>query len=142
MGDAFTKGIDDQAMVISVHSSPDSWHSGAPYSPAVRWGDMIFLSGAVPIDPATGASVGNDIQAQTRQVLSNIELTLRAAGSSLDRVVKTTVFLTDSRTVAGMNEAYRDFFPSHLPARSTVQVGPLARPEFMIEIEAVAVTSQ
>lgn len=128
-------------MLISTHRDPDMWHSGAPYSPAVRCGDVIYVSGAVPIDPATGHSVGSDIQAQTRQVLANLERTLRAAGSSLDGVVKTTVFVTDSGVVAGMNEAYREFFPHHLPARSTVQVGPLARPEFMIEIEAVAVVT-
>ncbi len=124
-----------------MHRAPEVWHSGAPYSPAVRWGDLIFVSGTVPIDPATGASVGDDIVAQTRQVLSNIAQTLRAAGSSLDNVVKTTVFVTDSTTVTGMNQAYREFFPHHVPARSTVQVGPLARPEFLIEIEAIAVAS-
>lgn len=129
-------------MVISAHSAPGAWRSGAPYSPAIRWGDMIFVSGAVPIDPATGDTVGNDVQAQTRQVLTNIDQTLRAAGSSLDGVVKTTVFLTDSLTIADMNAAYREFFTNHLPARSTVQVGPLARPEFMIEIDAIAVVTQ
>lgn len=130
-------------MVISVHATPNTWHSGAPYSPAVRWGDLIFVSGAVPIDPATGESVGaDDIGAQTTQVLTNIRETLRAAGSSLEQVVKTTVYLTNSTMVPGMNEAYRALFPGHLPARSTVQVGPLARPEFLIEIEAIAVADQ
>ena len=100
---------------------------------------MIFVSGAVPIDPGTGETVGSDIRSQTDRVLANIALTLQAAGSSMARVVKTTVFVTDATLVAGMNEAYRQHFPGHLPARSTVQVGPLARPEFLVEIEAVAV---
>lgn len=128
-------------MNLSTHRAPHMWHSGAPYSPAVRAGDLIFVSGAVAIDPTTGETLGDDIGTQTTRVLSNIEMTLEAAGSSLDRVVKTTVFLTDLNLLDGMNEVYRKFFPKHLPARSTVEVGPLARKEFLIEIEAIAIVS-
>ncbi|MCA1736187.1 MAG: RidA family protein [Actinobacteria bacterium] len=126
---------------MSTHRATDAWHSGAPYSPAVKVGATIYVSGTVPIDPATGETVGTDIGSQTERVLANIALTLEAAGSSLNRVVKTTVFITDSSLVAGMNETYRRHFPDHLPARSTVQVGPLARPEWLVEIEAVAVAA-
>lgn len=117
---------------------PGAWHSGAPYSPALRRGPLLFVSGAVPVDPATGATVGTTIEDQTARVLDTIAAVLATAGSSLDDVVKTTVFLTDSTMAAGMNEVYAARFSRPHPARSTVQVGPLARPEFLVEIEAVA----
>lgn len=115
-----------------------AWHSGAPYSPGVRVGEWLFVSGAVPVDPDGGASVGATIQEQTDRVLHNIRLVVEAAGGSLRDVVKTTVYLTDQNDAAGMNEAYRTFFSAPHPARATVMVGPLARPEFLVEIEAVA----
>lgn len=115
-----------------------AWHSGAPYSPAVRIGPWLFLSGMVPVDLADGASVGGDIRVQTARVVANLERILAEAGGSLANVIKTTVFLTDSTLAAGMNEAYASAFNAPRPARSTVQVGPLARPEFLIEMEAVA----
>ncbi len=119
-------------------SVPGAWHSGAPYTPAVRVGQWVFVSGQVPIDRSTGATVGTDIEAQTAQVIDNIEALLTEAGLSLDHVVKTVVFLTDSSLAAGMNRVYADRFAPVRPARSTVQVGPLARPEFLIEVEAIA----
>lgn len=126
-------------MSFELYKSPEMWHSGAPYSPAVRFGDLIFVSGAVPVDPVTGETVAGGIEEQTRRTLLNIELTLLAAGSSLDRLIKTTVFLTDSKLAPLMNESYAEVLAGHMPARSTVQVGPLARPEFLIEIEAIAI---
>jgi 2-iminobutanoate/2-iminopropanoate deaminase len=95
----------------------------------------------VPIDRDTGETVGEDIGAQTAQVLGNLEAVLAAAGAGLDDVVKTTVFLTDPGLAAGMNEVYAERFQAPRPARSTVVVGPLARPEFLLEIEAIAMPS-
>ncbi len=118
---------------------PGAWHSGAPYTPAVRVGELVFVSGQVPIDRASGATVGTDIETQTEQVIDNIEALLSEVGLTLGHVVKTTVFLTDGALATGMNRVYADRFPTVRPARSTVQVGPLARPEFLIEVEAVAV---
>lgn len=120
---------------------PDAWHSGAPYSPGLRRGPFLFLSGAVPIDRASGATVGTDIGTQTAQVLSNLEAVLAEAGSKLADIVKTTVFLTDPSLAAGMNEVYAERFQVPRPARSTIVVGPLARPEFLVEIEAIAMPS-
>jgi 2-iminobutanoate/2-iminopropanoate deaminase len=115
-----------------------AWHSGAPYSPAIRTGDLLYLSGLVPVDPADGSTVGSTIQAQTEQVISVMRRLLAAGGAELSDVVKTTVFLTDPSLAAGMNEVYSTHFAEPRPARSTVVVGPLARPEFMIEVESIA----
>ena len=118
---------------------PDAWHSGAPYTPAIRVGSFVFVSGAVSYDLASGESVGVDIQEQTTQILNNIEAILAQAGLTADDIVKTTVFLTDCSLAPKMNEVYSVRFKTPYPARSTVQVGPLARPEYLIEIEAIAV---
>lgn len=123
---------------IQLITVPNTWQSGAPLSTATRAGDLLFLSGAVSVDPETGEAVGGDIDRQTRQTISNLERTLVAVGLSLDAITKVTVFLTDIALAPAMNAAYREAFRGHLPARSTVQVGPLARPEFLIEIEAIA----
>jgi 2-iminobutanoate/2-iminopropanoate deaminase len=120
---------------------PGAWHSGAPYSPGLRRGPFLFLSGAVPVDRDTGDTVGESIGEQTAQVLSNLEAVLAASGASLEDIVKTTVFLTDPGLAAGMNEVYSQRFQPPRPARSTVVVGPLARPEFLVEIEAIAMPS-
>lgn len=108
-----------------------------PYSQAVRLGDFVFTAGQIPLNPATGQMVEGGIEAQTRQVLTNVRAVLEAAGTSLAKVVKTTVFLADMGEFKAMNGVYAEFFPAEPPARSTVQVGALplgAR----IEIEAVA----
>jgi len=117
---------------------PGAWHSGAPYSPAVRLGPWVFLSGMLSVDLADGSTVGGDIRVQTTRVLANLEAVLREAGGSLGNVLKTTVFVTEPGLIGGMNEVYAAVFSPPRPARSTVQVGPLARPEFLLEIEAVA----
>ncbi len=108
-----------------------------PYSQAVVAGGFVFTAGSLPLDPRSGEVVGGDVSAQTRQVLQNLKGILEAAGSSLGRVVKTTVFLTDFANFAAMNAVYAEFFPSDPPARSTVEVGPLAKGA-LLEIEAVA----
>lgn len=108
-----------------------------PYSQAIKANGFIFASGQIPLDPATGQLIEGDIRAQTERVLNNVSAVLRAAGSSLDRVVKTTVFLADMNDFAAMNEVYAAYFGSSRPARSTVQAARLPR-DVQVEIEVVA----
>lgn len=108
-----------------------------PYSHAMVAGDVVYCSGQVPLDPATGELVAGDIAAQTDRILDNLAEVLAAAGSSLDRVVKTTVFLADIGDFAAMNDAYAKRFGEHRPARSTIGVAALPRGA-RIEIECVA----
>ncbi len=110
-----------------------------PYSQAIRVGDFVYTAGQVSIVPATGDLIAGDIEAQTRQALNNLKAVLEAAGSGLDKVVKTTVFMTNLGDFARMNAVYAEFFPSQPPARSTVQVAALPKGA-MVEIECVAVT--
>jgi 2-iminobutanoate/2-iminopropanoate deaminase len=108
-----------------------------PYSQAIKAGGFVYLSGQVAIDPATGEFVAGGIAEQTERVLKNVSAVLEAAGSSLDLVVKTTVFLADMNEFTAMNEVYAKFFPEPHPARSTVQAARLPR-DARVEIEAVA----
>jgi 2-iminobutanoate/2-iminopropanoate deaminase len=108
-----------------------------PYSPAVRAGDFIFVSGQVPVDPATQQLVSGDIRQETRQTLNNVKRVLEGCGASLADVVKCSVFLADGKDFAGMNEVYAEFFGDAKPARSTV-VTAFAIPNIKIEIEAIA----
>lgn len=108
-----------------------------PYSQAIRAGDLIFVSGQLPINPATGELITDDIGAMTRQIFANTAAILQAAGSSLDRIVKTTVFLADLNDFAAMNAAYAEQFGDAPPARSTVQVARLPR-DARIEVEVIA----
>lgn len=108
-----------------------------PYSHAMVANDLVFCSGQVPLDPATGELVTGDIAAQTERILDNLASVLAAAGSSLDRVIKTTVFLADFNDFAAMNDAYAERFGEHRPARSTIGVAALPRGA-RIEIECVA----
>ena len=112
-----------------------------PYSQAIKANGFVFVSGQIPIDPQTGEFVSGGIAEQTARVLKNLTAVLEAAGSSLERVVKTTVFLADMKEFAGMNEVYKDFFPSPPPARSTVAAAGLPR-DARVEIEAVALVSE
>lgn len=109
-----------------------------PYSSALRAGQLLFISGQVPFDPATGNLVSGDIQAQTRRVLQNVGALLEAGGLSFQAVVRTTVFLADMNDFAAMNEVYQTFFSEPYPARSTVQAARLPR-DARIEIDAIAV---
>ena len=108
-----------------------------PYSQAMKAGDTIYVSGQLPIDPATGAFAGDDITAQTRQSLTNIRSILEAAGADMSKVVKTTVLLKNIADFAAMNEVYAQFFQEPFPARSAVQVARLPK-DAKVEIEAIA----
>ena len=108
-----------------------------PYSQAIRAGGFVFASGQIPTDPATGEFVKGGVAEQTEQVLKNLAAVLEAAGSGLDQVVKTTVFLADMKEFAQMNEVYAKFFTGAPPARATVAAAGLPR-DARVEIEAVA----
>ncbi|NLE75292.1 MAG: hypothetical protein GX605_00890 [Chloroflexi bacterium] len=112
--------------------------AGAPYAKAVIYGDLVFVSGAVGRNPATGEMAKGDITAQTKQTLENVRSTLQAAGSDMDKVVKATVFITDMSLFKTLNATYITFFPGEAPARSCVQVGALPDPDALVEIEVVA----
>lgn len=120
--------------IIATEHAPQAI---GPYSQAVVANGFVFASGQIPIDPATGQFVEGGIVEQTGQVLRNISNLLEAAGTSLARVVKTTVFLADMNDFAAMNEAYARFFGAEPPARSTVQAARLPR-DARVEIEVVA----
>ncbi|MEN3002056.1 MAG: RidA family protein [Armatimonadota bacterium] len=117
--------------------SPDAPAPIGPYSQAVRVGNWVFISGQIPIDPATGEIVPGGIAAQTRQVLQNLQAILNAVGASLDSVVKTTIYMTNLNEFAEMNAVYETYFQPPYPARATVQVADLPR-HALIEIEAIA----
>ena len=108
-----------------------------PYSQAIRCGNLVFVSGQIPLDPATGKLVDGDIGIQTERVLKNLAAVLEEAGSSLANVLKTTVYLRDLGDFSGMNEVYGKFFGENPPARATVEVARLPR-DASIEIDLVA----
>ncbi len=108
-----------------------------PYSQAVRMDGLVFTAGQIGLDPSTGELISETIEAQTRQVLTNLKHVLTAAGSGLSFVIKTTVFLKDMSDFLKMNSVYAEFFPDHPPARSTVAVAALPKGA-LVEIEAVA----
>jgi len=120
---------------ISTENAPGAI---GPYSQAVRAGNLVFCSGQIPLDPQTGEFVSDDIAGQTRQVLKNLSAVLEAAGTSLNNVVKTTVFLSDMNDFVKMNEIYAEFFGENKPARATVQAARLPR-DAKVEIECIAV---
>ena len=118
-------------------SSPDAPNPAGAYSPALRVGDLLFLSGQIPIDPTTGQLVQGDAAVQSRRVMDNLRALLSAAGLSFDHVVRTTVFLADMNDFAVVNEVYATYFTEPRPARATVQVARLPR-DARIEIDAIA----
>ena len=119
--------------IISTDRAPAAI---GPYSQAITLGGLIITSGQLPLDPATGA-FPEGIQAQTRQSLTNVKAILEEAGSGMDKVVKTTVFLSDMNNFGAMNEVYATFFPGNPPARSAVEVARLPK-DALVEIEAIA----
>jgi len=112
-----------------------------PYSQAIKAGDFVFASGQIPIDPQTGEFVAGGIREQTERVLKNLAAVLEAAGTGLDQVAKTTVFLADMGDFAAMNEVYGRFFTDVPPARATVAAAGLPR-DAKVEIEAIALVSK
>jgi 2-iminobutanoate/2-iminopropanoate deaminase len=126
--------------VRQVISAPDAPKAMGAYSPAIKAGNLLFVSGQIPIDPASGELVTGDIAAQTEQVMRNVGALLRAAGVGFEHVVRTTVFLTDMDEFAAMNEVYSRHVAAPPPARATVQVARLPR-GVKIEVDAIAVFS-
>ena len=120
--------------IISTTGAPGAI---GPYSQAVKAGDLLFVSGQLPIDPATGAFAGDDIAAQTRQSLTNVKNIVEAAGMTMDDVLRVGVFLKDMEHFAAMNAVYGEFFTGDCPARAAVQVARLPK-DALVEIEAVA----
>jgi 2-iminobutanoate/2-iminopropanoate deaminase len=118
-------------------STPSAPAAIGPYSQAIKAGHLLFVSGQVPIDPASGQIVAGDIAQQTRRVFENIGAILSAAGLSFDAVVRTTVYLADMNEFAAMNEVYATYFSAPAPARATVQVSRLPR-DARVEIDAIA----
>ena len=118
-------------------TSPDAPKAIGPYSQAVRAGQLLFVSGQVPLDPATGQIVDGDIAAQTRRVFANLGAVLIAGGRTFADVVRTTVFLADMNDFAAVNAVYGEFFSEPYPARATVQVARLPK-DARVEIDAIA----
>ena len=119
-------------------STPNAPAAIGPYSQGIQAGSTIFVSGQLPIDPATGAFAGEDVASQTRQSLTNIKNILAAAGASMNDVVKTTVMLKNIGDFAAMNAVYAEFFTEPFPARAAYQVAALPK-DALVEIECIAV---
>jgi len=120
--------------VISTKNAPAAI---GPYSQAIKAGNLVFISGQIPIIPATGEILRGDIKLQTKQVLENLKNILDAAGSCIDNVVKTTVFMKDLNDYTAINDVYKEFFTDKPPARAAVQAARLPR-DVGVEIEAIA----
>jgi 2-iminobutanoate/2-iminopropanoate deaminase len=121
--------------IISTDKAPKAI---GPYSQAVAYNGLLYLSGQIPLDPATGTLIEGDIAAQTTRILENLKAVLEAAGSALAHVLKTTVFLKDMSEFPKMNEVYGAYFADNPPARATVEVARLPR-DVRVEIEAIAI---
>ena len=120
--------------IISTSNAPAAI---GPYSQAVKAGNLLFISGQIPLDPATGEVVEGDITVQTRRVLDNVKAILTEAGADFSNVVKTTVFLRDMNDFVPMNRVYAEYYSENCPARSAVQVGRLPK-DVSVEIETIA----
>ena len=120
--------------IISTEKGPKAI---GPYSQAIRANGLVFISGQVAFDPSTGQLVEGDVAKQTTRVLENLKAIAEAAGSSLDKAVKATVFLKDMNDFAALNEVYARYFPHHPPARATVEVARLPR-DVRVEIDLIA----
>jgi 2-iminobutanoate/2-iminopropanoate deaminase len=124
-------------MTHQAIETPDAPRAIGPYSQAIKSGELLFLSGQIPLDPATGELVSGGIETQTRRVLDNLGQILKSAGGSFADVVKTTIYLVDLGEFAAMNAVYATYFAAPAPARATVQVAALPKGAH-IEIEAIA----
>lgn len=119
---------------IATKNAPEAI---GPYSQGVKVGNMVFVSGQIPLNPKTGEFAGEDIASQTAQCMTNIKGVLAKAGLNLDDIAKTTVFLSDMNNFAGMNTVYAEYFSAPYPARATVEVARLPK-DALVEIEAIA----
>jgi len=124
--------------IISTNKAPAAI---GPYSQAVKYGNFIYTSGAIPVDPDTGEVVAGGVEAQAVQALKNLSEVLTAAGASLENVIKTTVFIKNMNDFAAINEVYKRFFTSNFPARSCVEVSRLPK-DVLIEVECIAVVDK
>ena len=127
----------DQGRVKQLITSPDAPAAGGAYSPALRVGQLLFMSGQIPIDPKTGQLVTGDARTCARRVMDNLGALLTAAGLTFNHVVRTTIFLADMNDFATVNEVYSSYFGDPKPARVTVQAAKLPR-DARIEIDAIA----
>jgi 2-iminobutanoate/2-iminopropanoate deaminase len=130
-------GQGDEGRVKQLISSPDAPSAGGAYSPALRAGQLLFMSGQIPIDPKTGQMVTGDIATCARRVMDNLGALLTAAGLTFANVVRTTIFLADMNDFAAVNEVYASYFADPKPARVTVQAAALPRGA-RLEIDAIA----
>jgi 2-iminobutanoate/2-iminopropanoate deaminase len=119
-------------------TAPDAPKAMGAYSPAIRAGNLLFVSGQIPIDPASGALIDGDITAQADQVMRNMSALLKAAGVGFEHVARTTVYLSDMNEFAAMNDVYSRYIVDPAPARATVQVARLPR-DVKIEVDCIAV---
>ena len=124
--------------MTTIISTPTAPAAIGPYSQAVLVNGMLFTSGVIPIDPETNTLVQGDVEAQARQAIGNLKNLIEASGSSMEKVVKTTVFIKDMNDFGKINDIYKEFFTSDFPARSCVEVARLPK-DVLIEIEAIAV---
>ncbi|KAG8686186.1 hypothetical protein FRC12_022678 [Ceratobasidium sp. 428] len=123
---------------LSVVSTQDAPSAIGPYSQAIKAGGFVFASGCIPLVPSTGEIVKGGVEEQTVQALANLKAVVTASGSEVGKVVKTTVFLKDMNDFATVNKVYADFFGSHKPARSAVEVARLPK-DVLVEVECIAV---
>ena len=123
--------------MVQIIDTPDAPKALGPYSQAIKAGGFVWCSGQIPIDPATNTILAETIEDQTRQAITNLKNVLEAAGAGLDKVVKTTVFISDMNDFAALNAVYAEMFGSTKPARSCVQVARLPK-DVKVEIEAIA----
>jgi len=127
-------------MKKEIVSTKDAPAAIGPYSQAIKAAGLVFISGQIPLDPASGEIAGNSIEAQTERVMKNLEAVLKAAGSDLDKVIKTTIYLTDLSDFAVVNEIYGSYFNDAPPARATVEVSGLPK-GVKVEIDAIALAT-
>ena len=120
----------------TIISTQDAPAAIGPYSQAVRFGNLMYTAGQIPLNPETGKVVAEDVESQTRQALDNLQAVVRAAGAELSQVIKTTVFLKDMNDFAAVNKIYGEYFSEQFPARSAVQVARLPL-DVLVEVEAV-----
>lgn len=128
----------EQLQIVTTNDAPAAI---GPYSQAVRYGNLLYTAGQIPLDPQSGQITGSNVSEQTRQVLLNLSAVLKAGSSSIEHVIKTTVYLTDMSNFGEMNAVYEQFFGSSRPARSTVAVAGLPR-NALVEIECVAAVDE